>query len=96
MFIVFICSDVSKYMTIHNIVGSSKGYVDRVVASYSTVTVERVRKYFMNALKFVKLYMEGETGFTINQRMAEIRKSHRGAATFQVDHSKKAYQRIRL
>jgi hypothetical protein len=53
-------------MKTHNIVGSSKGYVDRVDASYSTVTVERVRKYFMSALKFVKLYMEGETGFTIN------------------------------
>ena len=83
-------------MKTHNVLGCSKGYVNRVVTSYSTVTVEKVRKYHMNALKFVKLYLEGETGYTVNKRMAEIRKSHRGAATFEVDHSKKAYERMRM
>ena len=37
-----------------------------------------------------------ETGYTVNKRMAALRKSHRGAAMFEVDHSKKAYDRYRL
>ena len=80
----------------HNIVGNSKGYVDRIMASYSSVTPEKVGKYFLNSYKFVNLYKEGETGYTVNQRMAEIRKSHRGPAQFEVDHSKKAYNRHRM
>ena len=80
----------------HNIVGSSKGYVDRVLDSYSTVTPDKVRKYFLSSLKFVNLYLEGETGYTVNKKMAEIRKSHRGAAQFEVDHSKKSYNRHRM
>ena len=83
-------------MKTHNIVGCSRGYVERVVQSYSSLTVEKVRKYYRNALKFVNLYREGETGYTVNQRMADIRKQHRGAATFEVDHSKKAYPRLRI
>ena len=70
--------------------------MNRVVTSYSTVTLDKVRKYFLNALKYVKLYLEGETGYTVNKRMAEIRKRNRGAATFDVDHSKKAYERMRM
>ena len=54
-------------MKTHNIVGTSKGYVERVVSSYNTV----------------------------NQKMAEMRKSHRGAAVFETDHSLKAYNRNR-
>ena len=80
----------------HNIVGSSKGYVDRVLDSYSTVTPDKVRKYFLSSLKFVNLYLEGETGYTVNKKMAEIRKSHSGAAQFEVDHSKKSYNRHRM
>ena len=80
----------------HNIVGSSKGYVDRVLDSYSTVTPDKVRKYFLSSLKFVNLYLKGETGYTVNKKMAEIRKSHRGAAQFEVDHSKKSYNRHRM
>ena len=86
----------------HNIVGNSKGYSDRIMASYSSVTPEKVRKYFLNSYKFVNLYKEGETGYTVNQRMAEwlrmaeIRKSHRGPAQFEEDHSKKAYNRHRM
>ena len=88
--------DVSSYMKTHNIVGSSKGYVERVVSSYSTVTLEKVRKYFLSSEKFVQLYLDGETGNTVNQKMAEMRKSHRGPAVFEVDHSLKAYNRNRL
>ena len=80
----------------HNIVGSSTGYVERVLDSYSTVTPDKVRKYFLSSLKFVNLYLEGETGYTVNKKMAEIRKSHRGPAQFEVDHSKKSYNRQRM
>ena len=80
----------------HNIVGSSRGYIDRVIASYSSVTVDKVRKYFASADKFVKLYLAGETGHTVNLKMAKMRKSHRGAAQYDVDHSKKSYNRNRL
>ena len=83
-------------MKTHNIIGSSRGFVDRVVSSYSSVTVEKVRKYYVSAMKFIKLYLEGETGLTVNKRMAELRKSHRGAAMFDVDHSAKAYPRMRF
>ena len=75
-------------MKTHNIIGCSRGFVERVVASYSSVTVEKVRKYYLSALKFMRLYMEGFTGMNVNKRMAEIRKSHRGAASFDIDHSK--------
>lgn len=83
-------------MKTHNTLGSSRGFVERVVRSYDSVTVEKVRKYYISAMKFIKLYLEGETGLTVNKRMAELRKSHRGAACFEVDHSKKAYPRLRL
>ena len=82
----------------HNIEGSSRGFMQRIMDSYSSVTVDKVRKYFLSTLKFVKLYMEGETGFTVNKKMQElrkIRKGHRGAAQFEVDHSKKVYNRNR-
>ena len=95
-FIFLSFRDVSFYMKTHNIVGSSRGYVERVVSSYSTVTLDKVRKYFLSSAKFVQLYLDGETGNTVNQKMAEIRKSHRGAAVFEVDHSLKAYNRNRL
>ena len=90
--------DISKYMRETNIIGCSRGYLARVVASYSTLTPEKVRKYFLSTLKFCNFYLEGENGFTVNKRMAELRKvkrGHRGAALMDVDHSKKAYPRNR-
>ena len=83
-------------MKTHNVVGTSKGYVERVVSSYGAVKVEQVRKYFLSSLKFMKLYLEGETGYTVNKRMEELRKSHRGARQFEVDHLKKVYDRSRI
>ena len=80
----------------HNIVGTSRGFVDRILASYGSVTPEKVRKYFLSSLKFMKLYLEGETGCTVNKKMAKIRKSHRGPAQFDTDHSDKNYNRNRL
>ena len=64
-----------------NVLGSSKGYIDRVVESYSSVTITNVRKYFLSTLKFCRLYQEGETGYTVNKKMQEMRKAkrcHRG------------------
>ena len=81
----------------HNVVGSSRGYIDRVIASYGSVTVDNVRKYFASAEKFVRLYLAGETGYTVNAaKLAESKKSHRGAAQYDVDHSLKSYNRHRL
>ena len=91
--------DVSKYMKENNVEGTSKGYVQRVISSYSAVSVEAVRKYFLSTLKFCKLYTEGETGYTVNKRMQEMRKTqrcHRGAVELEVDHSKKDYPRDRF
>ena len=77
----------------------SKGYIDRVVKSYEAVKLLNVQKYFLSTLKYARLYLEGETGFTVNDKMKELRKvhkGHRGAAQFTVDHSKKAYNRERV
>ena len=85
-------------MKTHNVLSSSKGYVARVVQSYEAVKVEQVRKYFLSTLKFAKFYLEGETAFTVKNKMDELRKTHRGhrgAAEFEVDHSKKGYNRYR-
>ena len=79
-----------------NVVGSSRGYLERILASYSSVTPEKVRKYYLNSLRFADLYQDGETGYSAIKKMAEIRKSHRGPAQFEIDHSKKAYNRHRI
>ena len=73
-----------------NILGSSKGYVKRITDSYQALSIEKVRKYFLKTLNFCHFYMEGETGYTVNKKMEELRKAHRGAAEFEVDHSHKA------
>ena len=92
--------DVSRYLKERNILSSSKGYVEMVVKSYEVVKVEQVRKYFLSTLKFARFYLEeGATVFTVNAKVAQLRKvhkCHRGAASFEVDHSKKKYNRYRL
>ena len=91
--------DISRFMKEHNVLGSSRGYIDRIVESYTTVTPEKVQKYFLSTLKFCQLYMEGETGFTVNERMKQLRqqkKCHRGSAMIEVDHTLKRYNRDRL
>lgn len=50
--------NISLYMKTRNIIGSSKGYVERVMDSDSSVTPEDVQKYFLSTLKFMALYME--------------------------------------
>jgi hypothetical protein len=83
----------------NNVLSCSKGYIDRVVKSYEAVKLLNVQKYFLSTLKYARLYLEGETGFTVNDKMKELRKvhkGHRGAAQFTVDHSKKAYNRDRV
>ena len=90
--------DISKFMKEKNVLGSSKGYIQRVLDSYSAVTINNARKYFLSTLKFVRLYQEGETGYTVNKKMEQMRKAkkcHRGAVVLEVDHSKKAYNRDR-
>ena len=42
--------------------------------------------------------MEGETGYTVNKKMEELRKKkkcHRGAVMLEIDYSKKVYNRDR-
>ena len=83
----------------HNVLGSSKGYIDRIVKSYEAVKMEMEQKYFLSTIKFARLNLEGESGFTINAKMKELRKvktCHRGATEFTIDHSKKNYNRNRL
>ena len=82
-----------------NVLSCSRGYVNRVIQSYEAVKIVNVRKYFLSTLKFARLYLEGETAFTVNSRIKELRrekKGHRGAAQFETDHSKKAYTRYRV
>ena len=91
--------DISKYMKEHNILGTGKGYIQRIIDSYSAVTVTKVQKYFLSTLKFCQLYVEGASGFNVNERMKQLRKAkkcHRGAAMPQVDHTLKRYNRNRL
>ena len=45
---IITCRDVSKFMKERNILGSSRGYLDRIIESYSAVTVTNVRKYTQN------------------------------------------------
>ena len=91
--------DVSRFMRESNILGSSRGYVSRVVSSYEAVKVEMVRKYFISTMRFATLYTEGATALNVNHIYRELKmqkKSHRGAAQFAVDHSKKGYSRDRM
>ena len=83
----------------NNVLGSSRGYIERVVKSYEAVKLVSVQKYFLSTLKLARLYMDGETGYTVNDKMKELRKvhkGHRGAAQYTVDHSLKVYNRKRL
>ena len=83
----------------HNVLSTSKGYIERVVQSYEAVKLDMVQKYFLSTLKFARVYLEGETGYTVNTKMKELRKvhkCHRGAAEFTTDHSKKSYNRDRF
>ena len=103
LFVLIICHfsfrDISKYMRENNVLGSSRGYIDRILKSYDAVTLEKVQKYFLSTLKFAELYLQGETAYTVNERMAALRKihkSHREGALFTVDHSKKVYNRNRM
>ena len=50
--------NVSLYMKTRNIIGTSKGYVERVLDSDSSVSPEDVQKYFLSTLKFMALYLE--------------------------------------
>ena len=78
----------------NNVLGSSRGYIARVIKSYEAVKLKMVQKYFL-----AKLYLEGETGYTVNAKMNALRKvhkCHKGAAEFSTDHSKKSYKRDRF
>ena len=39
-----------------NVIGSSKGYLDRIIDSDVSVTPTDVQKYFLSTLKYIKLY----------------------------------------
>ena len=82
----------------NNVIGSSKGFVERVCQSYTSVEVKNVRgrfkkdhlilfpfqlrKYFLSCMKFMALYKTGETGCTVFQAMARQRKKHREGAIY--------------
>ena len=79
--------------------GSSKGYVQRVLSSYEAVKTDKVKKYFLSTLKYAKLYLQGETALTVNEKMKELRKihkAHRRSNDFPVDYNKNSYVRNRL
>ena len=56
--VFFFTRNVIRYMKQRNIIGTSKGYVDRILDSDSSVTPEDVQKYFLSTLKYMKLYEE--------------------------------------
>ena len=47
--------DISSFMKERNIVGNSKGYIERIVSSYKSVKIEAIRKYFMSSVKYMNL-----------------------------------------
>lgn len=82
-----------------NITGSSKGFVSRVLDSYSEVTPQRTRKYFLSVEKFANIYSDGLSGSEAFKQMTLARKSHRhfgGVAPSPPDHKKKRYSRDRF
>ena len=46
--ISFKCRDISNFCRTHNIVGSSKGFLRRILQAEEIVTPEKCRKYFVN------------------------------------------------
>ena len=79
----------------NNIVGCSRGYVERVERSCDEMTPERVQKYMGTVLRYVSLYESGETGDSVGQAMAIARKKHRRPVDLEVDHKLKRYNRNR-
>ena len=91
--------DISRFMRERNILGSSKGYVQRVLSSYEAVKIDKIQKYFLSTVKYAQLYLEGETALTVNEKMKELRKTHRvhrRANDFREDYNKNSYVRNRL
>ena len=74
--------NISKYMRANNVIGTTRGHIERIEASYenSGLSVEMVRKYFRSSDQYLKLYMEGATGDNI-QALMKIKRKHRGAAS---------------
>ena len=75
--------------------GSTKFYVDQILRSYSVVTTDRVRKYFLSSDKFARLYASGKTSAEAYQFMATARKSHRRALSLHFPAAPTAYSRRR-
>ena len=46
------CRDVSNYCRDRNVVGCSKGFVQRIIDADEVVTPEKCRKYFVNMQRF--------------------------------------------
>ena len=77
--------------------GTTKGFDQRIQDSYSEITVERVRKYFLSSDKFCRLYDGGNDGTTAFKKMTESRNSHRRVCggSMSPTRSKKVYDRKR-
>ena len=50
--------NVCQFMKTKNVIGCSRGFVDRVLDSDTSVTPNDVQKYFLNTLKYMKFYEE--------------------------------------
>ena len=82
---------LTKYLREHNIIGCSKGYVQRYELGLQTITVEMVRKFFASCYRFLEAYqMEGCDGENVKTYERELKRIellkkpqtvHRGAVT---------------
>ena len=83
-----------------NLHGSSSGFLGRVMDSYSEITAQSTRKYFLSVDKFANIYSSGLTGSeALKSKLTLSRKSHRrfgGIAPTEPDHKKKRYSRVRF
>ena len=55
------------------IFGNSKGYIERIISFYKSVKIEVIRNYFMSSDDYMNLNIDGETWFTVNKLMAEMK-----------------------
>lgn len=86
--------DIALHNRQHNILGTSKDFMRRVVDSFSLITSQKTRQYFLSSDKFATMYAEGDDGTEVFARMTVLCKSHwhfGGGAPGLTDHSKKRY-----
>ena len=66
---------LTKYLRENNVIGCSKGYLERYELGLQTITVEMVRKYFASANRFLEAYQqEGCDGDNVKVYERELKK----------------------